>query len=111
MHRLLEDGIRQFNEGHWYEAHETWEDLWRETPGEARLFYQGLVQAAVGLCHLAGGNTRGGRRVLERGMKNLQAFPAAYAGIDNRRLIDELSEALQTASPSGVSIRPAIAGR
>lgn len=105
MHRLLEDGIRRFNAGHWYEAHETWEDLWRETSGEARLFYQGLVQAAVGLCHLSDGNTRGGRRVLERGLKNLEAFPPAYAGIDNRQLIDGLRKALRKASGSGVCIR------
>lgn len=107
MHRLLEDGIRLFNAARWYEAHETWEDLWRETSGEKRLFYQGLVQVAVGLYHFSGGNTRGGRRVLERGLKKLETFPPAYAEIDNQRLIGELKGALEKASGSGVSIRSA----
>src|SRR3989304_1334200 len=56
---LLEEGIRSFNAGHYFEAHERWEDLWRQTHGPLRLFYQGLIQAAVGLHHLNRGNRHG----------------------------------------------------
>src|SRR5438552_2172913 len=46
MADLLVDGINFFNTGRYFQAHESWEDLWRETKGPLRLFYQGLVQAA-----------------------------------------------------------------
>ena len=43
-------GIVLFNRGDYFEAHDVWELLWQETFGEDRPFYQGLIQAAVGLC-------------------------------------------------------------
>ena len=52
-------GIVLFNRGDFFEAHEVWESLWMETFGEEKRFYQGLIQAAVGLCHFCNGNVRG----------------------------------------------------
>jgi predicted metal-dependent hydrolase len=104
---LLEEGIRLFNAAAWFRAHEVWEDLWRETQGEARLFYQGLVQVAVGLHHVSHGNLRGGRRVLERGMEKLKTYPSDYRGIDNRRLQRDLEPLLSGSRPAAVRIRVA----
>ncbi len=59
MTDLLQAGIIFFNAGRYFEAHEAWEDLWRATRGPLRLFYQGLVQAAVGMHHLGRGNLNG----------------------------------------------------
>lgn len=41
-----------YNHGYWWEAHETWEGLWRlaRRDGAQRHFLQGLIQVAV--CHL-----------------------------------------------------------
>lgn len=94
----LQTGIDYFNRGLWFEAHEVWEDLWNQTRGESRDFYQGLIQAAVGLHHLSHGNVRGGRRVLERGLVRLEAYPGCFAGIDNERLTGELRAALEVAA-------------
>lgn len=105
MPDLLETGIALFNRGLWYEAHESWEDLWRDSRGQARLFYQGLIQAAVGLHHLSHGNLRGGQRVLERGLRKLGTYPPTYLGIDNRRLTEDLSSALDSRIPSTIQIR------
>jgi uncharacterized protein len=52
-------GILFFNERDFFEAHEVWEDLWAESHGNERRFYQGLIQAAVGLFHFSGGNLGG----------------------------------------------------
>jgi len=106
MSDLFERGIDCFNRGLWFEAHEIWEDLWNATEGETRLFYQGLVQVAVGLHHLSRGNLRGGRRVLERGLLKLQEYPAGYAGIDNRRLTIELESALRNAAVPTIRVHP-----
>ena len=42
-------GVLLFNRQDYFEAHEAWEDLWSESHGPARKFYQGLIQAAVGV--------------------------------------------------------------
>ena len=52
-------GVRFFNDGDFFEAHEAWEGLWLETSGPERRFYQGLIQAAVALYHFGNGNLRG----------------------------------------------------
>ena len=41
------EGIRLFNEQEFFECHEVLEELWSETLGEEKKFYQGLIQAAV----------------------------------------------------------------
>jgi hypothetical protein len=42
-------GVDLYNHGYWWEAHESWEDLWRPTDrgGVQRRFLQGLIQSAV----------------------------------------------------------------
>ena len=56
-------GIAYFNACEFFEAHEVWEDLWKSYSGELRLFYKGLIQAAVALHHFGNGNIRGARKV------------------------------------------------
>ena len=56
-------GIAYFNACEFFEAHEVWEDLWKSYTGPLRLFYKGLIQAAVALHHFGNGNIRGARKV------------------------------------------------
>src|SRR5437588_755419 len=66
-------GVLFFNERDFFEAHEVWEDLWSESHGNERRFYQGLIQAAVGLFHFSGGNLGGTARLFP--LPNLVLFP------------------------------------
>ena len=95
MADLLADGINFFNAGRYFEAHERWEDLWRETRGPLRLFYQGLVQAAVGLHHLGRGNLNGARAQLSKSVAKLSEYPPRFCQIDNAKLVDELRIVLE----------------
>ena len=95
MTDLLAEGINFFNAGRYFEAHEAWEDLWRVTRGPLRLFYQGLVQAAVGLHHLSHGNLSGGRAQLTKSTAKLAQYPAGAAGIDLEKLRGDLRQVLQ----------------
>lgn len=52
-------GVLLFNEQAYFEAHEVWEELWGDSHGAERRFVQGLIQAAVGLCHYGNGNLGG----------------------------------------------------
>jgi uncharacterized protein len=90
MADLLAEGINFFNSGRYFEAHESWEDLWRITKGPLRLFYQGLVQAAVGLHHLSRGNLNGGRAQLTKSLTKLEEYPPRFCQIDNEKLRREL---------------------
>ena len=60
---LYLQGIAYFNACEFFEAHEVWEELWKSYSGELRLFYKGLIQAAVALHHFGNGNIRGARKV------------------------------------------------
>ena len=90
MNSLVEAGINFFNSGHYFEAHEAWEDLWRGTSGPLRLFYQGLVQSAVGLHHLSHGNINGARAQLTKSLEKLEQYPEHFCKIDNGKLVAEL---------------------
>src|SRR5579863_1094829 len=74
-------GIRLFNAREFYEAHEVWEDVWRESHGLEKKFLQGLIQAAVALHHHSTGNVVGACSLMERSRRNLAACPAEYCGI------------------------------
>ena len=106
MEDLLRKGILFFNRKCFFEAHESWEDLWRDSEGELRLYYQGLVQVAVGLHHLTTGNLPGGRRVMERGLGKLVAHPANLPEIDNPRLIETIRRAMDSGQADRAEIRP-----
>lgn len=70
----LRAGAQCFNRGEFFEAHELWEDAWREAT-EQRLFLQGVVQVAVALHHHSTGNVTGGTSVMARALRNLRTAP------------------------------------
>ena len=84
-------GIRLFNEQHFYDAHEIWEDVWRETNGPEKKFLQGLIQAAVALHHHSTGNVVGACSLLERARKNLVNYPEDFGGIRVAALLVSLA--------------------
>jgi len=75
-------GIVLFNRGDFFEAHEVWESLWMDTYGADRPFYQGLIQAAVGLCHFCNGNVRGAVKLYHSSHDYMKRFGSAHLGMD-----------------------------
>ena len=104
MAELLEKGIAFFNSGQYFDAHEAWEDLWRPSGGPLRLFYQGLVQAAVGMHHLSRGNLNGAQAQFGKSLEKLRQYPEAFCGIDNAQLIADLEAACLELTPRSISI-------
>jgi predicted metal-dependent hydrolase len=105
MSDLLQDGIDRFNAGQYFEAHEAWEDLWRLTRGPLRLFYQGLVQAAVGLHHLRKENVNGAAAQLQKSLSKLEEYPEKFCQIDNQGLITALKRILASLKMEPVRIQ------
>ena len=72
--------VELFNEGNFFEAHETWEDIWRVSREPEKKFLQGLIQIAVALHHHSTGNIAGARSLLARGSRNLSGYPDNFCG-------------------------------
>jgi uncharacterized protein len=85
-------GIRHFNAREFYDAHEVWEDVWRESQGMEKRFLQGLIQAAVALHHHSTGNVVGACSLMERSRRNLAACPEEFGGIRLGTLLTALGE-------------------
>jgi len=79
---LALQGIREFNQGLYFECHETLEDAWNEEQGTIRLLYQGILQIAVGYLHIRRHNWRGAVKVLERGIPKAARFRPTCQGVD-----------------------------
>src|SRR5262249_45071112 len=75
-------GILLFNRGDYFEAHEVWEELWGDTPGPGKSFYQGLIQAAVALCHFCNGNVRGAVKLYRTSRAYMEQFASPHLGLD-----------------------------
>lgn len=94
MDQRLAKGIKLFNSGQYFDAHESWEELWRETkPPSRQLFYQSLIHAAVGFYHLENENISGGLAQLRKALKKISSVKS-FDGIDSDFLIKQLSDAL-----------------
>jgi uncharacterized protein len=85
-------GIRLFNLREFYEAHEVWEDVWRESHGMEKRFLQGLIQAAVALHHHSTGNVVGACSLMARARRNLAECPGEFGGIRVEELLAELGK-------------------
>src|SRR5687767_11425250 len=65
-------GIHEFNEGEFFEQHETLELLWRATESDIRYLYQGVLLIGVGFYHQQQGNCHGTQAKLAAGIEMLE---------------------------------------
>ncbi|MGH9501381.1 MAG: DUF309 domain-containing protein [Terriglobales bacterium] len=96
-------GIELFNRGHFFEAHEALEDVWRDAPRGEKKFLQGLIQVAVALYHYGNGNSVGARSVLRRAFRNLSLYPEGFGGIHLAALLNSIA-AWQRALDDGTQV-------
>jgi hypothetical protein len=92
MHPRAREGIRLFNEGRYFEAHEELEAAWREEAGRIRELYQGILEAGVAYLHIRRKNLAGALKVYKRSMRWLRGWPDVCRGA----LIGQLRADLDT---------------
>lgn len=85
----LRQGIDLFNQGAYYDCHDVLEALWMEANPTDKPFYQGMLQIAVGLYHLANENWRGATILLGEGINRLRPFEPSYYGVAVAQLVDD----------------------
>ena len=104
---FYEQGIDLFNEGRFFECHEAWEEIWKRSDGEAKLFYQGLIQAAVAILHAQRGNLSGARSLYQKALARLDSIPHEHMGLAVGELRTELSRFIEIASRADQGSLPA----
>src|SRR3712207_4550980 len=83
-------GILLFNDKDFFEAHEVWEDLWSFASGPERRFVQGLIQAAVGLCHFGNGNLRGAVKLYHSSRDYMRPLGSPFWGMDTAAFWEQM---------------------
>ena len=89
----LAQGAAQWDARAFFDAHETWEEIWQGERRRLRSFYQGLILLAAGLHHWTGTRRpRGVRIKLASGIERLAPLRAVVSGSgrddDDRRCGD-----------------------
>jgi uncharacterized protein len=79
--RLFQKGLDAFNSGHFYDAHEHWEEVWLESRNPEKMFLQGLIQVAAAFHHYSRANNLGCRNLLHAGLLKLEFFPEEHWGL------------------------------
>lgn len=87
----LDEGIRLFNEGKHWHAHEAWEHLWLQLDGEDKRFVQGLIMAAAMLVQYGKGVRRGVLNHHQNVLERLTAQEPEKWGIDVNRLLGHIA--------------------
>jgi predicted metal-dependent hydrolase len=96
-------GIAQFNEGAYFECHETLEAIWMREPRDIRRLYQGILQIGVGFYHLQRGNYRGTLNLLASGVAYLEPFAPSCMGV----VLDPLLDATRAIRREVLALGPA----
>lgn len=82
----LEIAVALWSQQRFFEAHEVLEDVWNAAAEGDRLFWQGIIQVAVGCCHHQRGNVAGCVALFRRAADKLAGYPDVYRGVDVEQL-------------------------
>lgn len=96
--RLFHEGIRLFNDHTFFEAHDTWEEVWSAVQDRRReQFYRAMIRSAVCLVLLQSGRAVGTRQVFVDCVGTFEGLPAVFMGVDIQRHIEQVRHAIQPA--------------
>jgi predicted metal-dependent hydrolase len=97
----LAAGLDCYRREEFFDAHEHWENVWRESEGAEKPFLQALIQVAAALHHYRRNNLRGTAALLRGALRKLEACPERFGGLLLGPLRQELCEWLQALEAAG----------
>jgi predicted metal-dependent hydrolase len=104
-HRL---GVRHFNAGRFFPAHEAWETCWKQVKQtEEAEFFKGLSQLGAGYVHLLRGNSHGAHTLLRRGAGRVGRYGHDHRGVRAEALAArafEHADVIERAERSGMPL-------
>lgn len=94
--RIWLEGVRLFNEGQYFEAHDTWEEVWNRVRDHRReRFYRAIIQSAVTLELLRRGRAVGVRQVYVSSTELFADLPNIFMGLDIPAFLARLRHAIE----------------
>jgi uncharacterized protein len=100
------EGIELFNKEDFFAAHDFFEECWLECESKEKLFYQGLVQVAVGCYHLISGNNKGSLSQFKKGIRKLKGYSPSYKKVNLSLLIEKLEPLIKNLSEIKIGFDP-----
>jgi predicted metal-dependent hydrolase len=88
------DGVRLFNEGYHWEAHEAFEDVWRDQESDAKTYVQGFVQMAAAYSFIKLHKAGSAVYLFEKALQKFVEFEHLDGGIALKPLIDSMQVGL-----------------
>src|ERR1700680_382948 len=88
----LAEGLRRYEAGEFFAAHEAWESLWLESQEPEKTFLQGLIQVTAAFHNLQRNNSLGTTRLLQGSLRRLEPYPACFGGISVILLCNDIRE-------------------
>ena len=86
LHPQAAEGLRLFNAGEYFEAHEALEIAWNEEKSQVRELYRGILQIAVVYLHITRRNYNGAIKVYGRSLRWMRDWPEICRGVEVGRL-------------------------
>ncbi|ABU57848.1 protein of unknown function DUF309 [Roseiflexus castenholzii DSM 13941] len=93
------EGIRLFNAGEYWHAHEQWEICWLASAQSEAMFYKGIIQAAAALEKWKRGQPRGMRLNYVKSRPKLAAFSPWMRGLHVAALITAMDQFVLNGGP------------
>jgi len=91
----LADGLRHYDAGEFFAAHEAWESVWLEAQEPDKTFLQGLIQVTAAFHHLQRNNRLGTALLLQAALHRLERYPARFGGVSVTLLCSDIRKRLQ----------------
>src|SRR6201992_771911 len=98
----LAEGLRLYDTGQFFAAHEAWESVWLPAQEPEKTFLQGLIQVTAAFHHLQRNNRLGTARLLQGALRRLEGYPASFGSVPVVSLCADIREwlkALETDAP------------
>jgi len=95
LHPEAVEGIRLYNEGKYFDAHELLEIAWRAEPEPDRRLYQGILQAGIAFMHARNGYAKGVFSMYERCRVWLSPWPDCCRTINIGQLKSDLQQLIE----------------
>lgn len=98
MNATIAEGVRLFDAGEFWHAHEVWEEAWKADDATDRDYFKGLIQLAAVCFHLRKGNRKPIAWLLTRARHHLTVHDDPRWPFDRDSLL-ELIEELACGNP------------
>jgi uncharacterized protein len=105
----LAEGLRLYDAGEFFAAHEAWESVWLSAQEPEKTFLQGLIQVTAAFHHLQRENRLGTSRLLRAALGRLEPYPVDFAGISVDLLCDDIRAWLQALEMNGPAPQSGVA--